>query len=117
MADGAGIPPEAVPVVRNWCKRRHGLVAWGGARRERPGDHPADAFLVLQGAHEEARGRLALDLLAYLVLLRALAAAVRRCEEPIPEHLWDAAGKVARWEVAHRGLLRRLEGVAGSGSS
>jgi hypothetical protein len=51
------------------------------------------------------------DLLAYLVLLRALATAVRRCEGPVPEGLWAAAGKVARWEAAHRWLLRLLEQV------
>jgi hypothetical protein len=36
------------------------------------------------------------DLLAYLLLLRELAGAVRGCEAPVPEALWDAAGKVAR---------------------
>jgi hypothetical protein len=51
------------------------------------------------------------DLLAYLVLLRGLAAAVRRYERPVPEGLWAAAGKVARWEAAHRGLLGLLEQV------
>jgi hypothetical protein len=51
------------------------------------------------------------DLLAYLVLLRALASAVRRCGVPVPEGLWAAAGKVARWEAAHRGLLRLLEQI------
>jgi hypothetical protein len=49
------------------------------------------------------------DLLAYLVLLRALAGAVRRCEVAVPEGLWAAAGKVARWEAAHRGLLQFLD--------
>ena len=57
------------------------------------------------------------DLLAYLVQLRALASAVRRCGVPVPEGLWVAAGKVARWEAAHRGLLRLLEGVVATGSS
>jgi hypothetical protein len=57
------------------------------------------------------------DLLAYLVLLRELASAVRRFEGPVLEGLWAAAGKVARWEAAHRGLLRLLEGVAGPGTS
>jgi hypothetical protein len=42
------------------------------------------------------------------VLLRELAGAVRRCEEPVPEALWQAAGKVARWEAAHRGVLQFL---------
>jgi hypothetical protein len=27
----------------------------------------------------------------------------RRCEVPISEDLWDAAGNVARWEVQHTG--------------
>jgi hypothetical protein len=53
------------------------------------------------------------DLLAYLVQLRGLASAVRRFEGPVPEGLWAAAGKVARWEAAHRGLLRLLEQVGG----
>jgi hypothetical protein len=57
------------------------------------------------------------DLLDYLVLLRELAAAVRRCGVPVPEGLWAAAGKVARWEAAHRGLLQLLEGVVTTGSS
>jgi hypothetical protein len=60
------------------------------------------------------------DLLAYLVVLRGLASAVRRCGVPVPEDLWAAAGKVARWEAAHRGLLGLLgllEGVVATGSS
>ena len=51
------------------------------------------------------------DLLAYLVLLRELAGAVRGCEQPVPEALWQAAGQVARWEAAHRGVLRLLAEV------
>jgi hypothetical protein len=51
------------------------------------------------------------DVLAYLLLLRGLASAVRRCEAPIPEDLWDAAGRVARWEAAHRGLIELLDAV------
>jgi hypothetical protein len=52
------------------------------------------------------------DVLAYLLLLRGLASAVRRCEAPIPEDLWDAAGKVARWEAAHRAFIGLLGGTA-----
>ena len=60
------------------------------------------------------------DLLAYVVLLGALASAVRRCGVPVPEGLWAAAEEVARWEAAHRGLLGLLgllEGVVATGSS
>jgi hypothetical protein len=53
------------------------------------------------------------DRLAYLLLLRALAAGVRRCQQPIPEELWEAAGKVARWEAAHRSVLRLLGEAVG----
>jgi hypothetical protein len=70
MADGADIPAEAVSIVRDWCKHHHGLVAWCGARCERPGDYPVDVFLVLQGADEDTRGRLALDLHDYLARFR-----------------------------------------------
>jgi hypothetical protein len=55
-------------------------------------------------------------MLAYLVLLQELTGTVRRCEVPVPEALWDAAGKVARWEAAHRGVLQLLgvnDSVAG----
>jgi hypothetical protein len=52
------------------------------------------------------------DLLAYLVVLRGLAGAVRRCDLPIPRGLWDATGKVARWEAAHRGVLQLLGRLA-----
>jgi hypothetical protein len=52
------------------------------------------------------------DLLAYLVLLQELAAAVRRCELPIPRRLWDATGKLARWKAAHRGVLELLGEIA-----
>jgi hypothetical protein len=57
------------------------------------------------------------DPLAYLLLLRELASAVRRCEKPIPEGLWDAAGKVARWGAAHRGMLQLLAGVGPANGS
>jgi hypothetical protein len=80
--------------------RKHGRHA-AGCRRSPCG-------CGLDAAQQATSGP---DLLAYLLLLRALASAVRRCEEPIPERLWDAAGKVARWEAAHRALLQLLDGV------
>jgi hypothetical protein len=51
------------------------------------------------------------DLLAYLLLLRGLASALRRCAAPLPQEVWQAAGRVTRWEAAHRALLRLLDGL------
>jgi hypothetical protein len=77
--------------------------------RHRPGCTASACRCGLRAALEVGAGP---DLLVYLLLLRALAAGVRRCQQPIPEELWEAAGKVARWEAAHRSVLRLL-GEAG----
>src|SRR5262249_22734946 len=42
---------------------------------------------------------------------RRLTRAVQRWEAPIPEELWDAAGKATRWEAVYWGVLELLEGV------
>lgn len=75
MTEHEGIPAGAVAVLRNWCRHHHGLVAWCGARCERPGAYPVDAFFVLQEADEDTRGRLALDFHDHLGKLRLPAEA------------------------------------------
>jgi hypothetical protein len=67
MADVETVPPEAAAVLRNWCRHHQGLVTWCGARCERPGGYPVDAFLLLRDSDEDDRARLALDLHDYLM--------------------------------------------------
>jgi hypothetical protein len=66
MAEVENVPPEAVAVLRAWCKHHRGLVAWCGVRCERPGGYPVDVFFLLRQVDEDGRERLALDLHDYL---------------------------------------------------
>jgi hypothetical protein len=75
MTQPEGLPPEAVAILRSWCRQHPGIVAWCGAHCERPGAYPVDAFLLLHETDEEARGRLALDFHDYLRRLRVPAEA------------------------------------------